>query len=975
MSYRGFYLEKVSNLKQNEYRVQLFTCLFLLIIMNNHPLKKLLRFGVLTLGVVAFAFQNLKAEDARDLEFFEKKIRPALVENCIKCHSSADKKVKGGLALDTKEGVAKGGETGPAVVPGKPELSLLVKAIVYDGDLKMPPKGKLPPEVIADLTQWVKMGAPDPRTKNNTIVKDDKKPLKGQGWWSFAPIANVKVPAVTNTLGRNEIDNFILSRLEKDNLTPSSEASKAILVRRLYFDLIGLPPTPEQVKAFLSDSSVDAYEKLVDNLLKSQHFGEKWGRHWLDVARFSESSGGGRTALFPDAWRFRDYVIRAFNSDKSFNRFLLEQIAGDLLPANDNREKADNIIATSFLALGPTNFERQDKKILEMDVIDEQLDTLGKAILGMTIGCARCHDHKFDPIPTHDYYALAGIFKSTKTLIHDNVSRWIDHKLPVDAETEKKINEHDAKVALLDNKIKELKKKTTTKADAVKKIIDPKDLDGIVIDDTKAKKVGEWTVSKFSNFFIGSGYLHDENKNKGELTLSFTPEFTKAGKYEVLLAYQAGPTRANDVPVTIFHGDGETVVHVDMQKNPPIDGRFVSLGQFRFENSGQNFVLISNMDTKGHVTVDALQFLPVGETEKVVKTPAKGETVDAKELKKMEVALKELKAKGPVRPVAMSVEDEKKPAGINICIRGNVHTPGALVPRGFLSAVKVNDAIKIPDSASGRKEFGLWLGDDSNPLTARVYANRVWSWLLGSGLVRTTDNFGTTGEAPSHPELLDFLASGFIKDNWSTKKLVRKIVTSQTYRQSSEESTLAQQKDPENKSFSHMNRKRLEVESIRDAILMVSGKLDLAMGGSTITPGTSSEYGYKFTDYRRSVYTPIFRNNLPEIFEVFDFPDPNLVVGKRNVSTVAPQALYLMNNAFIIEKSGEAALHLLKENKLSESQKIESVYFQVLGRAPTPAEQSKVLAFLQEKSEKEKAQAWPMVFQAMFSTLDFRYLH
>lgn len=944
--------------------------------MNNHLLKISWRIAVLALGVIAFAFQNLNAEDSRDLEFFEKKIRPALVENCIKCHSEADKKIKGGLALDSKEGVARGGETGPSVVPGKPELSLLVKAILYDGDLKMPPKGKLSAELIADLTQWVKMGAPDPRTKKNAdIAKTEKKPLKGENWWSFAPIANVKAPVIANNLGRNEIDNFILSRLEKDHLTPSPEASKAILVRRLYFDLIGLPPTPDQVKAFLSDTSLDAYEKLVDNLLKSQHFGEKWGRHWLDIARFSESSGGGRTALFPDSWRYRDYVIQAFNSDKSFNRFLLEQIAGDLLPAKDNREQADNIIATSFLALGPTNFERQDKKILEMDVIDEQLDTLGKAILGMTIGCARCHDHKFDPIPTHDYYALAGIFKSTKTLIHDNVSRWIDRKLPVDAETEKKIIEHDAKVALLDNKIKELKKKTTTKGDVVKKIIDPKDLDGIVIDDTKAKRVGAWTVSKFSNFFIGTGYLHDENKNKGELTLSFTPEFSKAGKYEVLLAYQAGPTRANDVPVTIFHGDGETVVHVDMQKNPPIDGRFVSLGQFRFENSGQNFVLISNIDTKGHVTVDALQFLPVGEAEKVVKPSAKGETVDAKELKKMESELKELKAKGPVRPVAMSVEEEKKPAAINICIRGNVHTPGALVPRGFLSAVKVNTALKIPDNASGRKEFGLWLGDDSNPLTARVYANRVWSWLLGSGLVRTTDNFGTTGEAPTHPELLDFLAAGFIKDNWSTKKLVRKIVTSQTYKQSSEESTLAQQKDPENKTFSHMNRKRLEVESIRDAILMVSGKLDLAMGGSTINPGTSSEYGYKFTDYRRSVYTPIFRNNLPEIFEVFDFPDPNLVVGKRNVSTIAPQALYLMNNSFIIEKSGEAAVHLLKESNLSETQKIESVYFQVLGRSPTPAENAKVVSFLQEKSEKEKAQAWPLVFQAMFSTLDFRYLH
>lgn len=942
---------------------------------HRHPLKIQLRFRVLFLALLAFTSQNLVAEEAKDLEFFEKKIRPALVENCIKCHSETDKKVKGGLALDSKEGIARGGETGPAIVPGKPELSLLVKVINYDGDMKMPPKGKLPPEVVADITKWVKMGAPDPRTNNKpSIAKQDKNNLMGQNWWSFAPLGNFKVPQ-TNKISRNEIDNFIISRLEKENLSPSPEASKMTLVRRLYFDLTGLPPTQEQIIEFLSDGDDNAYEKLVDNLLKSPHFGEKWGRHWFDIVRFSESSGGGRTAVFPDSWRYRDYVIQSFNKDKPLNRFILEQLAGDLLPAKDNQEQANNIIATSFLALGPTNFERQDKKILEMDVIDEQLDTLGKAFMGLTIGCARCHDHKFDPISTHDYYAMAGIFKSTKTLIHDNVSRWIDRRLPVDAETEKKINEHDTLVKLLENKIKELKK-TSTKVDAGKKIIDPKELDGIVLDDTKAKKVGPWTVSKFSNFFIGTGYLHDENKNKGEMTLSFTPDFPKAGKYEVLLAYQGGQTRANNVPVTIFHGDGETVVHVNMQKTPEVDGRFVSLGQFRFENSGQNFVMVSNMDTKGHVTVDALQFIPVGDTAvKTVKKSTKEEPLETKDLKKLENELKELKSKGPVKPVAMSVEDEKKPANINICIRGNIHTPGAVVPRGFISTVKVANPPKIPENASGRLEFAKWIGDDSNPLTARVYTNRTWSWLMGSGLVRTTDNFGNTGEKPSHPELLDFLTTAFIKDNWSTKKLIRMIVTSHTYRQVSEESDLSRQKDPENKSFSHMNRKRLEAESIRDAILMASGKLDLTMGGSNIIPGTTTEYGYKFTDSKRSVYTPVFRNNLPEIFEVFDFPDPNLVVGRRNVSTIAPQALFLMNNPFIIEKSNEAAIHLQKESDLSDTQKIEKIYFKVLGRPATPMEQSKVLAFLQDKSEKEKNHAWALVFQAMFSTLDFRYLH
>ncbi len=943
--------------------------------MNNMYLfisSKLLLASTLAMLMV-FVGQNSRAEDSKSLEFFEKNIRPALIENCIKCHSEADKKTKGGLAMDSKEGFLKGGETGPAIVLGKPDESLLIKAITYNHELKMPPKGKLPDEVIANLTQWVKMGAPDPRTRLN-IAKEIKKELKGQNWWSFAPMVATKIPTLKNDLARNPIDNFILARLEKENLLPSAEASKLTLIRRLYFDLTGLPPSPQEIKDFLADSNLNAYENLVDRLLKSNHFGEKWGRHYLDIVRFAESSGGGRTALFPDSWRYRDYVIQSFNNDKPFNQFIMEQIAGDLLTAKNDQEKANNIIATSFLALGPTNFERQDKKILEMDVIDEQLDTLGKAFLGMTIGCARCHDHKFDPIPTHDYYALAGVFKSTKTLIHDNVSRWIDQKLPVDAETNKKIELYELQLASLDKKVKDLKK-VAGKSEIVKKIISPDDLDGLVLDDTKAKKVGNWTVSKFSNFYIGSGYLHDDNKNKGELTLSFTPDFPKAGKYEVLVAYQAGTTRSNNVPITIFHADGETVVHVNMQKNPEVENRFVSLGQFRFENSGQNFVMISNTDTVGHVTIDAMQFLPVNATDTVAKKIEKPAASGSAELKKAEDELKQFKAKAPIRPVAMGVEDEKKPSNVNICIRGNVHTPGAIAPRGFLSAVKVTNTPKIPDTESGRREVGAWLGDSSNPLTARVYTNRVWTWLMGSGIVRSTDNFGTTGEKPSHPELLDFLASDFIQDNWSTKKLIKKIVTSRTYRQTSEDNAQAKEKDPENRWFSRMNRKRLEVESIRDAILLVSGKLDLAMGGSTINPGTTSEYGYKFTDSRRSVYTPVFRNNLPEIFEVFDFPDPNLVMGKRNVSTIAPQALFLMNNQFIIEKSKEAATKLLADTTLSNSQIIESAYLLVLGRLPNPIEQAKVQAFVEEKNGKEKLLAWSLVLQAMFSTLDFRYVH
>ncbi|MFZ9792202.1 MAG: DUF1549 domain-containing protein, partial [Gemmataceae bacterium] len=411
--------------------------------MNYFNRKFIAKLVFCTFTVLQMLKVSAKADEAKNMEFFEKKVRPLLLEHCSKCHSSQEKKTKGGLDLDTRESTLQGGETKPAIVPGKPSESLLIQSIGYNSDLKMPPKGKLPDQAIADLTEWVKMGAPDPRTKTAAKKNSNGNNLNTADWWSFQPVKNDFRLLANLPKSTNPIDHFIHEKLKGAGITPAKEASRTVLIRRLYLDLVGLPPSPERILAFENDSSANAYEKLVDELLQSPHFGERWARHWLDVVRFAQSSGGGRTAVFPDAWRYRDYVIQSFQKDKSFQNFIHEQIAGDLLDAKTNSEREANLVATGFLAMGPTNFERQDKKILEMDVVDEQLDTIGKAFMGMTIGCSRCHDHKFDPIPTRDYYSMAGIFKSTKTLIHDNVSRWVDRQLPMDPESEKRLADHN----------------------------------------------------------------------------------------------------------------------------------------------------------------------------------------------------------------------------------------------------------------------------------------------------------------------------------------------------------------------------------------------------------------------------------------------------------------------------------------------------------------------------------------------------
>ena len=937
----------------------------------------------------------LSAAQSDGLEFFEKRVRPVLVERCYECHG--EKKQKGGLRLDSAAAVLKGGESGPVLVPGKPEESRVIKAISWsDPDFQMPPKNKLPESEIAVLTEWVKLGAPDPRTNSQPQISSLKSPPTNH--WAYQPLKKGVWPVTKDpSWPRHDIDRFMLARLEAGGIRPNPDAGRPTLLRRAYYDLTGLPPTPEQVDAFVNDHSPDAFARVVDRLLAAPQFGERWGRHWLDVVRYAESVTL-RGFVFKEAWRYRDYVIESFNRDLPYDEFLREQIAGDLLDSKSLSEKRRRLIATTFLALGNTNLEEQDKAQLRMDIVDEQLDTIGKAMLAQTIGCARCHDHKFDPIPTRDYYALAGILRNTRTVTNANVSGWIEVPLPADPEQEKSFATHEKEITVLQSEIKKARDAAKLLAgkssepklarDFHPSVVAASELPGLVVDSAQAKAVGEWKHSQFSKHYIGDGYVHDDLKGKGEKTLTFQPDLKKAGRYEVRFAYQHGTTRATNVPVTVFHADGETTVLVNEQEAPVLDGRFVSLGQFRFEGNGFGSALVSNEGTVGHVTADAVQFLPSDlVAAEVTRLSSNGTAKDVKDtsmstaLKSLEDKLKKLQESGPRRPLVMSVREEEKIEDTFIHVRGSVHNLGAKVPRGVLQAATLGAAPAVPGQQSGRREFAEWIASPENPLTARVMVNRAWHWLFGAGLVRTTDNFGTMGEAPSHPELLDYLAAQFIAQGWSVKRLVREIVLSRTYQLASEQvdglalrghalAARALPPDPENRLLWRANRRRLDAESLRDTMLFVSGELSEERGGPSFPSTQSADYGFHFTAPRRSVYVPAFRNALPEMFEVFDFADPSLVVGVRNVSTVVPQALFLMNHPFVRAQARAAAQRLLGEKLPDDDARLQRACRLALGRAPLPGELSVAKKCL--AAETEPVEAWTDLFHALFASADFR---
>ena len=929
-----------------------------------------------TCGFRALAQSNPK------VEFFESKIRPVLVQHCYECHAAESKTLRGGLLVDSRQGLLLGGESGAAVVPGKPEESRLISALRHE-DFEMPPKEKLSQVIIDDFEKWIRDGAEDPRLPSTEVAKPSSIDIEaGRKHWAYQPLRAPVIPAVKNSSWpESKIDRFVLAKLESAKLQPGPDAEKIVLVRRLYFDLIGLPPLPEQISQFINDNSPLAYENLVDRLMASPRFGERWGRHWLDVSRFAESMSL-RGKLIKHAWRYRDYVIEAFNSDQPFDQFLTQQLAGDLLESSSVDAQRQNLIATTFLVMGDALLENQNKSQLDMDVVDEQLDVIGKSLLAQTITCARCHDHKFDPIPTSDYYAMAGILNNVQGLKHSNVSTSMEIPLPITQEAKRASEIYNLSVGKLQKEIKALKLKENDLPP-----LQAKNLSGIVVDNPEAKVTGRWSKSSGVTNHVGSEYLFSGTQGS---KVVYPVDFPAEGRYEVRITVAQHANRAPKALVTVFHKNGNESFRIDQRKAPGSfnkdrsDRYFQSLGFFEFPSGQWDAVEIAVKDGGGAVVADAVQFLPVANDTKLTTprvsqavkklSPAERQVLKTS-IAKLTAELSALQKDKPVREMVNSAVEKKKPTDLKIHIRGSIDHLGAIAPRGVLQVANYGPAPEMPNNSSGRLELAHWIVDTNNPLTSRVMANRVWHWLIGAGLVRTVDNFGTTGESPSHPELLDHLAAQFVQQGWSVKNLTRAIVLSRTYRLSS--SRGEQLKDPENRLLAHMNRRRLDAESLRDTMLSVGGTLEFEMGGATFPANLTTDVGFRFQEPRRSVYVPVFRSSLPELFEVFDFANPSLVTGRRDVSTVAPQALYMMNHVFVRTQARLTAERLLSESHVSVAKRVDHAYLQILGRYATETEVALSQQFLKsvtDTTENHEIGAWTQMVQSMFLTIEFRYI-
>jgi cytochrome c553 len=771
---------------------------------------------------------------AEQLAWFEKNVRPILVNRCYNCHSDAFKEA-GGLRVDIGIAIFTGGNDGPVIVPGDPEKSLLIERIKSDDAKKRMPQEStesLPAEEVAILEKWIRDGAawPDeteklPQTPARIAANYAKLRLHH---WSWQPLTDPAVPRVENTAwSDSNIDRFVLAKLEEKKLTPVKDADPVTLIRRLSYDLTGLPPTPADVKAFQLNHSPAAYSRLVDRFLASPQFGERWGRHWLDVARYAESSGPSRNLPYPNAWRYRDYVIDAFNRDIPYNRFIQEQLAGDLLPAENSAERDRLLIATGFLALGPKDVNQRFKARFKMDNVDDQIDTVTRSTMALTVTCARCHDHKFDPILTTDYYALASIFTSTD------------------------------------------------------------DAAGVT------SRMG------------GASLQYYDPRMLGYLSTADRAAKAPADHVEKLKAQVAVAKKAFDEMVA---KDAE-----DQKANP-------NRAPYTKEQKKQRAEITRNFT---QLKEDLQLINDLGELGYGVHSAREGIITDT-----------------------------------SVRIRGVEERHGPVVPRGYLSLINLKDAPSIPADHSGRLELAQWITDPENPLTARVYANRVWQHLFGVGIVNTVDNFGSMGDHPSNPQLLDHLAQDFIRNGWSTKKLVREIVLTRAYQLGTEIPAGYKEIDPADRLIWRHAPRRLETEEIRDSILSASGQLDLnhPNGSPSMAlrmievrddgPAVKSILDAADRSRYRSIYLPQLRGEVPRPLAAFDPVSQTLVTGQREETTVPTQALFMLNSPFIREQSLSFASTLLATGRASDADRIRTAYERVLSRDPSAQDVDAANAFL-----------------------------
>ncbi|MFO1512286.1 MAG: PSD1 and planctomycete cytochrome C domain-containing protein [Verrucomicrobiota bacterium] len=877
---------------------------------------------------------------AEQIEFFEAKIRPVFADNCYSCHSAAQK-IKGGLRLDAPAALLKGGENGPVIVPGDPDASVLIKAVRYtDADLQMPPKDKkLPAEKILLLETWVKMGAPLPKDADVKPLLTEVSVARTQHW-AFQPLQKPAVPKVKKSSWvQTPVDNFILAKLEEKKLKPAPQADRRTLIRRLNYDLLGLPPTPEEVVAFEKDKSPDAYAKVVDRLLASPHYGERWGRHWLDVARYADTKGylaGGEERRYKFSYTYRDYVIRAFNEDKPYDQFLVEQIAADRLPLGEDKS---SLAALGFLTLGRRFLNNPN------DIIDDRIDVITRGTMGLTVSCARCHDHKFDPIPTEDYYALHGIFDSSEE----------PGELPLlkPLTDSPQYQEYLKEVAKINKEIGEFEEKEIEKfrADLRKNVGD------YLIAANAAAKLED--QSKFDDLAGNQKVLPvilrrwmtylDERQKQSDPILS--PWFECAKLNGTNFAVEVKPLL--DRLATDPSGVNPVVAKAIIEKKPEslkqvadvyeklfkdVDGEWAN--SLKSAEKEKQTLPTSLADTNREVLRLVLYApnSPVNVPDaEVRKIHARRLGEGAAPLRNKIEALSWTHPGVPTRAMAMA--DRPNPHNSPVFKRGNPGNRGAEVPRRFLEVLSSTSSAPFTNG-SGRLELARAIASTNNPLTARVYVNRVWLQHFGAGLVSTPGDFGVRTEAPLQRDLLDYLAATFMENGWSTKQLHRLIVLSATYQQSSDASARNLAADPENHYFDHMNRRRLDFESLRDTLLAASGKLDPQVGGLPVDL-VSEPF-----PTRRTVYGLIDRQNLPGVFRTFDFANPDASNQGRFFTTVPQQALFLMNSPFVIQQAQQLVQRDEITHARTEKEKIAALYQLLWQRPAEPSEVRQAEQFL-----------------------------
>jgi mono/diheme cytochrome c family protein len=878
---------------------------------------------------------------AEQLEFFESKIRPLFAENCYQCHSEKAEKVKGNLRLDTSEGVLHGGSTGPAIVPGDPSASLLIKAVRYtDPDLQMPPKNKkLSDEQIASLEAWIKMGAPLPRSSPSSRPADINQ-IRARHW-AFQPVRKPTPPAVRNVRWvQTPLDNFVLAALEKKNLKPAAAADRRTLIRRMTYDLLGLPPSYEEVEAFVQDQRPDACARVVERLLVSPHYGERWGRYWLDVARFADTKGylpGGEERRYAFSFTYRDYVVRAFNEDKPYDQFLIEQIAADeLLRAQDPRANAASagvssgedrraLAALGFLTLGRRFLNNQN------DIIDDRIDVITRGTLGLTVTCARCHDHKFDPIPTQDYYSLHGVFASSE----EPGELPLLEPLRDSAEYEDYLKEK----AKIEAEIPEFKAKEVAKfLEELRQHIGDYMLGAFEAGRLKdTSKFDTFAGERKLNPAVLRRWMSDLDARRQRPDPIFGPWFDLVRANETALltnAVSGGASAKNPVVVHALAG-GQTNslseaadVYTELFKQ--IEAEWKAAQETAIKENKTPPTALPNPDR------EALRQVLYADGAAVNVPKAEAETILARRLgegtapfRNRVAALSWTHPGAPRR--AMAMEDRANPANSHVLIRGNPGTPGPEVPRRFLEILSTSERPPFTNG-SGRLELVRAIASPDNPLTARVYVNRVWLHHFGEALVSTPGDFGVRTPEPVHRDLLDYLANSFVENGWSTKYLHRLILLSATYQQGSDALPATLKTDPENTLLSRMNRQRLDFEATHDTLLALAGRLDLRVGGLPVD--LESE---PFST-RRALYGLIDRQNLPGVLRTFDFANPDTSSQGRFHTTVPQQALFLMNSPFVIQQARALAQRPELKCAASREELIETLYPLVFQRSASRAE-------------------------------------